>query len=87
VRLWDPATGKQLARLTGHTETVSAVAFSPDGKTLATAGFDTIRVWKEMLWSSSTDLHTTVCDLLLQGLSRPEWAQYAPGIPYRRSCP
>ena len=32
VRLWDAATGAALQTLEGHTDWVSAVAFSPDGK-------------------------------------------------------
>src|SRR5262249_9139382 len=39
VRLWQAATGKPLATLKGHTATVISVAFAPDGKTLASAGF------------------------------------------------
>jgi WD domain, G-beta repeat len=35
VRLWDPATGEHRRTLTGHTETVKSVAFSPDGRLLA----------------------------------------------------
>ncbi|MGW5351394.1 WD40 repeat domain-containing serine/threonine protein kinase [Streptomyces sp. NPDC004031] len=38
VRLWDPATGAELAALTAaHTATVSGLAFTPDGRTLASA--------------------------------------------------
>jgi dipeptidyl aminopeptidase/acylaminoacyl peptidase len=46
VRVWDVATGKQLALLQGHTGPVWSVAFSPDGARLATASNDgTARVW------------------------------------------
>src|SRR5262249_1784152 len=37
VRLWDPATGKEL-RSMAFGNRVTGLAFSPDGKTLATAG-------------------------------------------------
>jgi hypothetical protein len=35
IYLWDSATGKEIRRLYGHTGSVYSVAFSPDGKTLA----------------------------------------------------
>src|SRR5262249_29133719 len=45
-RLWDPATGRQLRLLQGHTGPVESVAFGPDGKTLVTASYDrTLRLW------------------------------------------
>lgn len=46
VVLLDPATYKELGRLEGHVETITALAFSPDGKTLASGSYDgTVRVW------------------------------------------
>ena len=40
LKLWDVATRVQTASLNMHTDRVFAVAFSPDGKTLASGGWD-----------------------------------------------
>jgi len=46
VKLWEVATKRLRATLVGHTNWVGAVAFSPDGKLLATGGLDhTVKVW------------------------------------------
>jgi RNA polymerase sigma factor (sigma-70 family) len=44
IRLWDPATGKELHVL-GTGQSTNCLAFSPDGKTLASAGGQVIRLW------------------------------------------
>jgi len=46
VKLWNPADGKPVSDLKGHTGAVQNVAFSNDSKTLASAGSDgSIRYW------------------------------------------
>ena len=45
IRLLRAADGFSLGSLTGHTSTVRAVAYSPDGKHLVSGGEDGLRVW------------------------------------------
>jgi WD40 repeat protein len=47
VTLWDAVTGKYRARLDGHALYVSCVAFTADGKKLASGSYDkTVKLWE-----------------------------------------
>jgi WD40 repeat protein len=46
VKLWDANSGQELLTMVGHTAWVAGLAFSPDGKRLASTSLDgTVRIW------------------------------------------
>ena len=66
IVLIDPATGDIHSVLAGHNAGVNALAFSPDGKTLATAGADrTIKFWnvKDGKERATLDRRSRLCSL------------------------
>jgi WD40 repeat protein len=46
LRIWDAGSGKQLLTLRGHDEGVFSVAFSHDGRSLATGGNESAQLWE-----------------------------------------
>ena len=46
MKVWDVATGQETLTLRGHTDQALGVAFSPDGKHLASVSADlTVKIW------------------------------------------
>jgi len=47
ISIWDAATGKEITRMTGHSEPITGIKFSPNGKQLVSiSGQDTsIKIW------------------------------------------
>ncbi len=87
AQLWDISDLRQpilLATLTGHTEEVDGVAFSSDGRTLATASFDdTARLWE----TSVENATARICSITWPPITKNEWGQYLPDLPYQTPCP
>jgi WD40 repeat protein len=46
IQIWDPATGRVIATLRGHTHPVICLTFHPDGTRLASGSQDeTVKIW------------------------------------------
>jgi WD40 repeat protein len=64
IKLWDVTTGSLVRTLTGHTDSVYSVAFSPDGRLLASGSRDaTIKLWEVASGSLVRSLSGHVSDV------------------------
>ncbi|MER6029517.1 helix-turn-helix domain-containing protein [Streptomyces sp. NPDC001851] len=80
VGLWDVATGRRRAVLSGHTDVVVALAFSRDGHTLVSAAADgTLRLWDTATGKDSAILTDTASSVALSPDGRTLAAGHANG--------
>jgi WD40 repeat protein len=45
IKVWDATTGQERFTLSGHPSFIDQVAFSPDGRLLASAGYQLVKIW------------------------------------------
>jgi WD40 repeat protein len=81
VRLWNADTGQPIgAPLTGHTNLVWSVAFSPDGHQLASGSIDqTVRLWNADSGQPLTDPFTGHHDYVYSVAFSPDGNRIASG--------
>ena len=79
IKLWNTATGDQIAILTGHTHWINSLDFSPDGNILASGSQDgKIKLWNVKTGKAirSLELHTKAVKSVVFS---PDGAQLASG--------
>jgi len=68
-----------LSVLTGHAKGVFAVAFSPEGHTLATASGDNTARLRE---TNAENVVARICAITGSAMTKNKWDQYLPGLAY-----
>lgn len=58
ITLMDLESGKTIGTLSGHKQGIQSVAFSPDGRTLASASGDGIKLWNLATLQEALSLST-----------------------------
>ncbi|GAA2637638.1 hypothetical protein SMC26_37690 [Actinomadura fulvescens] len=85
MRLWDLLTHRQIGNpLTGHGRGgVTDISYGPDGRTIATASADDVRLWNVAL---PADPAAAACVNAGRSFTREEWERYVPGEAFRQIC-
>jgi WD40 repeat protein len=64
IKIWDISTLSEVATLQGHQDSITAMRFSPDGKTLLSSSRDgTVKAWKVEVGKYLLDLHVSPQEL------------------------
>ncbi len=65
MNIWDTTTKKKVGTLRGHTKTVFSIAFSADGKKLASGGWD----GRIIVWSVQSQKEVDRLEILKEKIS------------------
>jgi WD40 repeat protein len=88
VGILNAANGQRLANLTAG-DVVTSLAFSSDGRVLAIGGLngDIVLQWQNLANLTQHYFMQLICGKVQGNITQAQWADYAPGQPYQRTCP
>jgi WD40 repeat protein len=89
LQIWDVASRRPLGTPQSIAdEFFDAVTFGTHNDSLLTIdGDDVVHIWDPILWSADLEsLRRRVCALVTRSLTRAEWRQLAPDLPYQKTC-
>ena len=89
VDTWDLASQQRLATLAQTSTSISSLAFSRDGQEVAAGGYNgtVTLLTQQPLNLNQGFLTQLICGEVRENITRAQWADNAPGIPYQKSCP
>lgn len=83
IRLWSESDGSLIATLSGTTNAVVSLVFSPDRTMLASTGLD----YATRLWDVVPDQVIHRLRGMLGTILPNRWAQLVPDLRYQPACP
>ena len=83
------ATGQLFADLTQAGGVTTVVFAAPDGRDVAIGGGNgQVTLLRQDLTNFSPQFYRRlICGEVRENLTQAQWAQYAPGQPYQKTCP
>ncbi len=88
VDFWNAADWQLFARLS-ETGAAYSLAFSPDGQVLAIGGLNgnVVLLRQNLMNLTQRFFMHVICGEVRGNMTRAQWAEYAPGQPYQKTCP
>jgi WD40 repeat protein len=89
VNTWNLASYQRLAILAETGTNITSLAFSLEGQEVAAGGYNgTVTLLTQRTVNlNEGSLTRLICDEAHGNITRTQWADNAPGIPYQKSCP
>ena len=87
VGIWDAANGLPLANL-AEGGAVTSLAFPPHGQLLAIGELNgnVVLLWQNLTNLTQRFFKNLICGKVRENMTRAQWAEYAPGQPYQKTC-